>query len=330
MSTRTRSALALVLFVGAAFAFFLVVPGDWRGGSEERTAVAPAPAAVARIAGPARTERAWSLDSLPELDFDQALTLLATEAKRAGPSATSAAPGARERVRAIAARVQSLDGENRRRIDEAARFHAARPPAAARDGLASVRAEYDRRWAALESALARWEAGDPRAAGDLEALLRETGAWRPPRQAPPPESMPHRTLPATRREPRASDAEWRAAPKVGAVPPPAAGWLDGLLGTRTAFAQAEDDLGETPEVKFREAPAVRALLAELGALGSPVDVTRIAGWVRDHVEFVPIWGALQSRRPCSRPGAGRRSTSPASPSPSCGRPACAPATRPAR
>jgi hypothetical protein len=43
------------------------------------------------------------------------------------------------------------------------------------------------------------------------------------------------------------------------------------------------------------APGIQELLDDEGLRGSPA---RIASWVRNHIEFVPIWGALQSSATC--------------------------------
>ncbi len=234
-------------------------------------------------------ERAWPLESLSSLEFDQTLTLLASEAKAHAARAADAGVGSWARVEGVAARIAGLHRSNLEKLAAAATHYRTLPPQAL-SRFEDFRREYERRYGALQGLIEKIEAGDAGAAREIEALVRESGALRPPRAVPPGESLPSRRLHTEHREPRSSEEEWRPREPVGFAPPgEKAGRLDSLFAARAAHAQepADDDLGETPEVRL--SPEVRALADELDQ--SPV---KILNWVRDHVELVPVWGALQS------------------------------------
>lgn len=242
---------------------------------------------------PAGKPRPWPLESLPELSFDEALTLLSSEVARHAKE-----PSTGSRIETVAARLVELHGENLKKIEKASPYYESKTPEI-RARFAAFRAEYGRRYRALQDGLTALRAGGGNAGQKIQKLIRDSGALRPPRQVPAAKDLPRRRLFTEHREPRATPEEWKAGPKVGTAPKEAErdAW-ERIFGIRAAHAQAaEEDLGETPEVKFTaaSAPAIQRLLDEEGLRGSPAKITN---WVRNHIEFVPIWGALQNSVTC--------------------------------
>ncbi len=237
--------------------------------------------------------RSLPFESLPELTFDEALTILGSEVER-----RSRDPEAWSRIERVAARLEELHGENLEKIEKSARYYESRGPEV-RARFAAFRAEYRRRYETLRDHLAALEDGDVEAGAGILDLLRESDALQPPRELPEAKDLPRRRLPAEHREPRTTSEDWNAVRKVGSAHYEVeSGAWERLFGNRAAHAQeTEDDLGETSEVKFRpeSGPEIQKLLDDEGLRGSPA---KIANWVRNHIEFVPIWGALQSSTTC--------------------------------
>jgi hypothetical protein len=282
----------------------------------------PAPAASAAVPSPSeapgeargglRRERNWRPESLGELEFDEVLTLLGGEVERCAARSPAAAPPGEDLERAMApilSRIEALHRGNLAAIARAREVYS-RLSSPARERLREVEREYERRCRTLHALIDEVRGGRSGAAATLVSFLRETGAWRPPPAAPEPHESPLRRVDGGRRLPRLAPEEWKAgggersARARGREPPPRRNVLGELLGGRVALAQGIEgegggDLDETPEVLFdpARAPELNRVLDQEGLRGSPA---RIAAWVRDSIELVPVWGALQSSETCVR------------------------------
>jgi hypothetical protein len=253
-----------------------------------------------------RRERNWQPASLGQLGLDQVATLLAGEVERLAARSPADGSGGESWERALApilSRIETLHGEAMNAIAAARETYAGLPaPALAR--FQDFEREYERRHRALLKLAGDARRGRSDAAPELAAFLRAAGAWKPPPAVPRRDELPRRRLAALPRLPRMTPEEWEArrdrrsarAGVEGARP--RGGIFDEIFGSRAAFAldaegAAGGDLAETPEVLFApaKAPQLNRVLDEEDLRGSPA---RIAAWVRDNIEFVPIWGALQS------------------------------------
>ena len=144
--------------------------------------------------------------------------------------------------------------------------------------------------------------GDPvrqEAAGELEAQL-ESYRPRKVQKSFKPEDLPFRRMtPENTPKPKETAEEWQ---KALAEPSQNTASLQKAIGAvadvliSPAQAQATDlpgpeDLAETIEVQFT--PEIVALAAQLN--NNPVE---IYNWVRNNIQFIPIWGSIQGSQGC--------------------------------
>lgn len=245
-----------------------------------------------------RESRTWSLESLPGLNFDEALTLLGSEVERYAKQKANREPVSWSRIKGVSTHLDELHQKNLEKIAGAASYYESHSPEG-RARFDGFRAEYHRRYKLLRDSLTELQEGDENADEKILSLLRESGALRSPRSVPKPEDLPRRQLYTKSREPRMTSEEWKAEKKVGEVNAAEEKcWLDDLFSVRMAQAQEwKNDLAETLEIKFtpESAPGIQELLDSEGLRGSPA---KIVNWVRNNIEFVPIWGALQNSVNC--------------------------------
>ncbi len=302
ITSRALVALAGILVLGIA-AFLSLRWSEPRSGPLAGPEPSPGPKKPAPKKDEPRRLRSWPIESLPELSFDEALTLLSSEIESYRKAAVDSKPVRSDRIEQVAARLGEMHAQNLRKIARAATYYESHSPEA-RERFARFRATYEGRWQTLQRSLADLREGDAEAGEAILTLLRDSGALKPPLPIPEAKDLPRRRLPAEPREPRLSQEEWQTPRKVGMTPRGGNdreredGFIDRLFGVQAAHAQgAEDDLAETPEVKFtaENAPEIQKLLDDEGLRGSPAKITN---WVRNHIEFVPIWGALQSSVTC--------------------------------
>jgi transglutaminase-like putative cysteine protease len=123
-----------------------------------------------------------------------------------------------------------------------------------------------------------------------------------PRQNFDPHNLPHRSLKSGQPiAPKLTREEWlKAFPKEVAPSGPTSGPTSvpraaektgDTFSPLTASPPTPADLAETIEVKFT--PEIRQLADSLGR--NPV---RIYNWVRNNIEFVPVWGSIQGAQLC--------------------------------
>ncbi len=291
--------VALVGLLALGIATFVTLQWrEFRGGPVTGPKPSPEPKKPAPTKTEPRLQRSWPIESLAELSFDEALTLLSSEIESYRKAAVDSKPIRSARIEKVAVRLGEMHEENLRKIARAAPYYESHSPEV-RSRFAKFRATYEGRWQSLQRLLTGLRAGDADVGEEILTLLRDSGALKPPLPIPEAKDLPRRRLQAEPREPRLTHEEWQTPKKVGMAPRGVEqGIVDRLLGVQAAHAQGvEDDLAETPEVKFtaENAPEIQKLLDDESLRGSPA---KIANWVRNHIEFVPIWGVLQSSVTC--------------------------------
>lgn len=152
-------------------------------------------------------------------------------------------------------------------------------------------AKFEQRVAQFNQAATKAASGDEAALAQLTAFFDENPTKR--RAAPvDPKNLPWRTPEPTKRMPAETQTAWfqnlygREGTRLAQVGNSLAG-LTFITPPDAGSAPTEADLAETPETQ--RTAAIVAKATELG--NNPV---AIQNWVRNNVEWVPTWGAIQS------------------------------------
>ena len=152
-------------------------------------------------------------------------------------------------------------------------------------------AKFEQRVAQFNLVAAKAADGDEAALAQLTAFFDENPTKR--RAAPvDPKNLPWRTPEPTKRMPAETQTAWfqnlygREGTRLAQVGNSLAG-LTFITPPDAGSAPTEADLAETPETQ--RTAAIVAKATELG--NNPV---AIQNWVRNNVEWVPTWGAIQS------------------------------------
>jgi Transglutaminase-like superfamily len=172
------------------------------------------------------------------------------------------------------------------------------------EAVASMR-QQQQRFDALTKPLAAWDVGTPKwleGVGQLRVFLEALPGTRTP-SAKDPASLPWRTPEPTQRTPAETQTAWfqnlfggervRLAQSGGG----SIGPLNFTVLPPAGSAPTEADLVETDEVKITA--AIQAKAVELG--NNPV---KIHNWVRNTIEWVPTWGAIQTAQSTMEKGRG--------------------------
>jgi len=197
----------------------------------------------------------------------------------------------KEKVKAAKSAIEAADPEIRKEFAATEKkLKDAKLPAEILERHRKFVKHYDDNLAELRSKIGRVEKARNKAEmeteiGKVEKHLKKIKA--PSRHSKfDPNNLPHRQPKANKREPRMKKEEfdkdlkkdkhaWRNQKRIMVA---SNGSLAGLL--------TPDDLAETIEVQLT--PEIKAKALELG--NNPV---RIYEWVRNNIEFVPTWGAIQ-------------------------------------
>lgn len=152
-------------------------------------------------------------------------------------------------------------------------------------------AKFEQRVAQFNQAATKAASGDEAALAQLTAFFDENPTKR--RAAPvDPKNLPWRTPEPTKRMPAETQTAWfqnlygREGTRLAQAGNSLAG-LTFITPPDAGSAPTEADLAETPETQ--RTAAIVAKATELG--NNPV---AIQNWVRNNVEWVPTWGAIQS------------------------------------
>lgn len=150
---------------------------------------------------------------------------------------------------------------------------------------------FEQRVASFNQTAARLQQGDASALGELQSFFDQNPTKR--RAAPmDPKNLPWRTPEPTKRLPAETKTAWfqnlygQQGTRVAQLGNSLAG-LEFVTPPEPGQAPSEADLAETPETQ--RTAAIVAKAQELG--NNPVN---IQNWVRNNVEWVPTWGAIQS------------------------------------
>ncbi len=150
---------------------------------------------------------------------------------------------------------------------------------------------FEQRVASFNQTAARLQQGDASALGELQTFFDQNPTKR--RAAPmDPKNLPWRTPEPTKRLPAETKTAWfqnlygQQGTRVAQLGNSLAG-LEFVTPPEPGQAPNEADLAETPETQ--RTAAIVAKAQELG--NNPVN---IQNWVRNNVEWVPTWGAIQS------------------------------------
>ncbi len=126
----------------------------------------------------------------------------------------------------------------------------------------------------------------------------DANSSRPARSKSDPKNLPHRSLKADKAvSPKLTREEWLNAfpadspAKADSLVQPSSTSSKNSVGRLATGPPTSADLAETIEVKFT--PEIRQLAASLDR--NPVS---IYNWVRNNIEFVPIWGSIQGGQLC--------------------------------
>lgn len=132
---------------------------------------------------------------------------------------------------------------------------------------------------------------------DLQALGALLAQGAPQKKISTSPELPWRTPSPTKREPAQTRQGWsqQLGPQAGQVALQSApvtkvttvGGVQFSVPPSADQAPSDADLGETDEIALTD--AIKAKAAELGK--NPV---AIQNWVRNHIEWVPTWGAVQT------------------------------------
>ncbi len=231
-----------------------------------------------------------------------------------------------ERLKAIKDKLATEDEKNQEYFAQLEQIIAEKKlPAEIRERHAEFVRQYQSKYDALMARLGGLESAHKTATGlwgkltgksqsvNWEQAIEQTTSFldantpQPrPRQSFDPSNLPHRSLKAEQPiPPKVTREDWlKAFPKEAAPPGLNSAPTSGPTSDKRSGANTGDslsplatsppvpaDLAETIEVKFT--PEIRQLADSLGR--NPV---RIYNWVRNNIEFVPVWGSIQGAQLC--------------------------------